>query len=111
MIVEVYRNLHKNCLSVRHKGKVIDHADVVHLTDVKFVVRPAGHAKVIATGHKNVHAFAKGTLVDASGINGPFRTVTYNPYKMNSFFDAGTLSPVTSSPCATVTPQGIQIPV
>ena len=45
--VEVYRNLHKNCFSVRaltgeNKGKVIDHVQEITLKDVKFAVQPAG---------------------------------------------------------------------
>ena len=46
--VEVYRNLHKNCWSVRQDGKVLFHTEYICLRDVKFVVQPAGREKGIA---------------------------------------------------------------
>lgn len=50
MRVEVYVNLHKQCLSVRalegpHKGRVINRTDSITLKDVKYVVQPAGHSR------------------------------------------------------------------
>lgn len=53
----VYRNLHKENFSVTQKGLVIQRGEDFVLTKVQFQVRPKGREKVIATGHKNVHAF------------------------------------------------------
>lgn len=103
MKVFVYWNLHKKCWSVRHKGKVIAHADFVTLKDVEWYVNENGRQRVIAKRKKEVHAGAKGTLEgyapigDAPNVGLPIEdthysrtlrmhaakihTVTYNPYK------------------------------
>ena len=72
MKVEVYRCLPKsggcngqNVYSIRAleepvKGFIIAHATHVVIVDPKFVVQPAGNAKVRATGAKMVHAFVRG---------------------------------------------------
>ena len=57
--VEVYRNLHKNCFSVRaltgeNKGKVIDHVQEITLKDVKFAVQPAGRKSVLKEKQKKI---------------------------------------------------------
>ncbi len=64
--VEVYRNLNKNCFSVRaltgeNKGKVIDHVQEITLKDVKFAVQPAGRKRVLKEKQKHVNAFIRGT--------------------------------------------------
>jgi hypothetical protein len=97
--IEVYRNLHKKCFSVRHKGKVIYHLkdnEQLSLTNVKFVVQPAGRAKVLREKRKNVHAFVRGEFNAHSMFSttelyfAPFDSLdfliaTYNPYKSNRF--------------------------
>tara|TARA_R100001244_G_scaffold100223_1_gene74721 strand:+ start:224 stop:658 length:435 start_codon:yes stop_codon:yes gene_type:complete len=97
--IEVYRNLHKKCFSVRHKGKVIYHLkdnEQLSLTNVKFVVQPAGHAKVLREKRKNVHAFVRGEFegfkssLEEDVYLKPFNKldfsyVSYNPYKSNKF--------------------------
>lgn len=100
MNVEVYFNLHKKCLSVRHAGRVIAHLDSIVLDDVRFVVQPAGRARVIAEGKKNVHAFVRGTWVEADNLD-RLRTLatldqqaTYNPYKYTTFVNRATEAPV-----------------
>ena len=94
--VEVYRNLHNGCMSIRRGGKVIKHlqrCQSLYLKDVKFAVQPAGREKVRREGRKNVHAFVRGTVISPSTINGttdefkkkmPY-VVTYNPYTENHF--------------------------
>lgn len=94
---EVYFNLHKKCLSVRDTGGRVRHASAVVMTDITFAVQPAGRARVVREGKKNVHAFVRGTvkseygldtetglLADLAGKNG-YRRVTYDPYKYESF--------------------------
>ena len=90
--VEVYRNLHKKCWSVRQGGKVKVHTSYICLQDVKFVVQPAGRQKVLDEQKKNVHAFVKGYLISARTINRlnkdiewTMDAVTYNPYKHPHF--------------------------
>tara|TARA_R110000824_G_scaffold126906_1_gene286670 strand:+ start:23 stop:493 length:471 start_codon:yes stop_codon:yes gene_type:complete len=100
--VEVYRNLHKNCFSVRRKGKVVGYIydddihrrDVeIYLTNVKFVVQPAGRCKVLRERKKNVHAFVRGIVTPFGGLQREilykkcYKKVTYDPYKMSTFQD------------------------
>ena len=87
--VKVYRNLHKKCLSVQGSdGKVIGHVQHIVLKEVKFVVRPAGRRRVLATNRKNVHAFAVGKVVsfqDHSNVMRHANFVRYNPYVSGTF--------------------------
>jgi hypothetical protein len=89
--VEVYWNLHRDLFSVRalsgpDKGRVVTHTRLIDLGDVTFVVQPAGRARVLAEGRKNVHAFVRGTvLCSLDGVNADYSEVTYNPYKTDSF--------------------------
>ena len=84
--VEVYRNLHRNCWSIRDaKSKlVLGYADDVTLSDAYFVVNESGRQRVLRDKKKNVHAFVRGRIlftdVPCTGTK-----VTYNPYKFGSF--------------------------
>lgn len=62
--VDAYRNLRAGGYSLRDRktGRVVAIVDAVTLRDVKFVVQPAGRARVLATGRKQVHAFVRGTV-------------------------------------------------
>ena len=91
--VEIYRNLHNGTFSVRRDGKVVYHLEnhqILRLTDAKFVVQPAGRAKVIREKKKNVHAFIRGTVDMAGGYLGQdppheIFEVSYNPYESDKF--------------------------
>ena len=102
--VQVYYNLHKKCLSIRHKGKVIEHAQEVTLTDARFHVQQAGRERVLKQKRKNVHAYISGKLKESFWfIQAPKyiwtakQRVTYNPYKYKNFVDKETLEPVASA--------------
>ena len=102
--VQVYYNLHKKCLSIRHKGKVIEHAREVTLTDARFHVQPAGRERVLREKKKNVHAYVSGKLKESFWfIQSPKyiwtakQRVTYNPYKYKNFVNEETLEPVASA--------------
>tara|TARA_R100001443_G_scaffold28822_5_gene42052 strand:- start:12152 stop:12529 length:378 start_codon:yes stop_codon:yes gene_type:complete len=102
MKVEVYWNLNKNCFSVRHKGKVIDHTQFVLLRDIKWVVQPGGRARVLKTRRKNVHAFARGTLLTSDQStphpnDHDYKRIIYDPYEYDSFVTLGTKTPVYES--------------
>ena len=97
MKVEVYRNLHKNCWSVRNPstGKVIYHADYIGIKNAKLVVRPGGRAKVLREGRKNVHAFVRGEeMILQVKIQPVTNQISYNPYKNESFILTDTNTPV-----------------
>lgn len=105
MRVKVYKNLHKNCYSVRAlegpcKGLVIYHATSLGLCDVVFKVGEKSRQRVIREGQKNVHAFVEGhleyiNLYSGYTIDYPLykslsytimRPVSYNPYLHPYFY-------------------------
>ena len=114
MRVDVYRNLHKNCWSVRNTqtGRVIFHANDISLTDAKFVVQPAGRAKVLRENRKNVHAVIRGTLLQHSNPGNTYfdpkssTQITYNPYRFSSFVIKATEEPVTAASYVRLTDTG-----
>ena len=90
--IEVYRNLHKKCWSVRQDGLGKFHSQQVCLQNCKFAVQPAGRAKVLREKRKNVHAFIRGYLWDGKisediANSNIWDNVSYNPYKSNTFVD------------------------
>lgn len=78
-VAKVYRNLHRQCYSVQIKGKVVGHTNVIELEDVVFKVSQAGRARVIASGHKNVHAFVVGRIRGTINVLSSQERVSYNP--------------------------------
>ena len=116
--VEVYWNLRKELYSVRalqdhgehiKKGRVIGHQSFVRLDNAKFVVQPAGLARVRREGVKNVHAFIRGTWEAgpmAAGPHHPDQQVSYNPYKAGNFVMRSTGEPVTEADSVTLTHTG-----
>jgi len=87
--VEVYRNLHKKCWSVRQGGLVKFHCSKVNLRDCQMVVQPAGREKVLREQKKNVHAFVRGYLCGEERVVQAFcwDDIYYNPYKADTFVD------------------------
>lgn len=85
--VEVYFNLHKRLFSVRSKGRVIEHTRHIAIKGAKFVVQPAGRAKVLREKKKNVHAFVRGSR-DRDDVLVPSPVhAYYNPYEGDKFTD------------------------
>lgn len=94
-VVDVYRNLHRKCWSVRHRGIVRSHCEMVTLGNVTFRVSEAGRQRVLRERRKNVHAVVRGTLVAFDGALGDGSLeVVYNPYKGDTFRYALTDLPV-----------------
>ena len=87
MIVEVYRNLHKKCYSIRHKGRVLYHAKSIVMRDCEFRVQEGGRKRVLREKKKNVHAGVSGYAVDSIPEDNIYSEahLTYNPYKYNGF--------------------------
>jgi hypothetical protein len=94
--VEVYRNLNRPngpWFSVRQFGKVIGHVREAILLDATFVVHEAGRQRVLRTGHKNVHAWIRGTLVGGSSqVGEPVfgKAVYYRPSDADHFYTEST---------------------
>jgi uncharacterized DUF497 family protein len=87
MKVQVYFNLHKRKLSVRHKGKVIEHTSQVLLENATFHVQPAGREKVLREKRKNVHAYVSGERVCVASFSPRADRIAYNPYKNKTFIN------------------------
>ena len=64
----VYRNLHKNCWSIKNKGLVIAHAEGVYLEGVKFHVNLLGQRRVREARRKMVHAYVTGEVKGVWGL-------------------------------------------
>jgi hypothetical protein len=104
--VFAYRNLHRQCWSVKAlegplKGRVIYHANDLTLGWCDFKVSQAGRQRVLREQKKNVHAGVVGYLTecgeiatDGIDLDVP---ITYNPYKYDSFVDARCEVPVSSA--------------
>ena len=82
--VQVYRNLHKNLMSIRQNGIVKCHAENVVLQNADFIVGQKGRERVLREKKKNVHAFVKGTVIEAKKTYNllPYQwsAAYYNPY-------------------------------
>jgi len=105
--IEVYRNLHKDCFSIRKNGKVVRYVyddEKLNMRNVKFAVQPAGRAKVIREQRKNVHAFVRGVFGGVSSVEAWQQRATYNPYKYDYFFTkfGGSTSPIYKARYATL---------
>lgn len=96
MIVQVYRNLHKNCWSIRDKKtrRVIDYRSTISLNSAKFKVSEAGRQRVIKELRKNVHAIIEGKISRTSHRNKIKTQIIYNPYKFKTFVTAKNNNPV-----------------
>lgn len=109
--VEVYYNRHLRCLSYRARGGKVAHAQAMILNNVKFVVQPAGNAKVRLWGRRNVHAYVRGEIswqtddmvhgmedYDEENMRRQgYRQITYNPYYNSYFVYRDTQEPIKSA--------------
>lgn len=87
--VYVYKNLHRNCYSVKQDGLVKIHTDKICLWDASFQVGKKGRERVLKEKRKNVHAGVSG-YIDLDWDLQPHpptntRGVIYNPYKWSTF--------------------------
>ena len=101
--VKVYYNLHKHCLSVQHRGKVVAHVQHITLSDVHFRVNEAGRQRVLRTNQKNVHAFIIGVVsqsVDCSTYTNI--EVAYNPRLYKQFINRVTKEEIYGASCVLV---------
>ena len=107
--VFVYKNLHKDCWSIKQNGLVkahTDETDVLNLYQCSFRVNYKGRKRVLKEKRKNVHAGGCGYLSHPESC---YKTwddagwwelspVTYDPYKYSSFVHKRTKKPIWSSP-------------
>jgi hypothetical protein len=87
----IYRNLHKQCWSIKAGKDPVVHAQAVHALNVRFVVQPAGRARVRREHKKYVHAFVRTTEWEAVAAVVPnpqdWVRLQYNPYRDLAFND------------------------
>ncbi len=89
--VFIYKNLHKDCWSVKQDGLVKMHTTDLSLFDCSFRVNAKGRAKVLEEKRKNVHAGISGYIdldwdeEDISREGQQTKLAMYNPYKYKSF--------------------------
>ena len=101
--VNVYRNLHKKCWSIKQGKYVVAYADNILLKDCKFHVNPNGIDKIRESGRKQVIAWVRGIITDPAdflefnkknGCNIYYRVVKFNPKKHRSFIMGITQQPI-----------------
>lgn len=117
--VEVYRNLHKKCYSIKQDGLVKAHAQQLKLNDCTFHVNEKGRNRVRINKRKEVHAWVKGLIdlsrwwTDFSWMN-PFNRIHYNPYENDGFIYrvetsamSATFCEIVKTDCVALTIEGI----
>ena len=97
--VYVYFNLHKKVWSIRQKGTPVEHTKHIMLKDARYLVGQAGREKVLKEKRKNVHAGISGYIVDrVPNVPDFCTTVSYNPYKNETFINFATERSILWSP-------------
>jgi hypothetical protein len=88
----IYRNLHKNCFSVKYKGRVIAHCDSFVADNATTKVNQKTRLKVVQEKKKQVHAYVVCDSWRAIPENDLYvwglrceGQLSYNPYKQDSF--------------------------
>lgn len=114
MLLRIYRNLHKKCFSVQTKSekgwRVKEHKHSILIENASFKVIESGRQKVLREKKKNVHAFVVGQMSELhidqfkkeNLIN-----LSYNPYKMDSFYIKETGEPVKNAKFVFLSEKGI----
>jgi len=111
--VYVYLNLHKKCFSIKAmsgpmRGRVIGHADEVHLADVEFRVNEKGRQRVLRERKKYVHTGVVGYLSSPRNATVPVR---YSPLETETFVLSDSNEPIHSAAYATLVNKRIFIEV
>ena len=91
--VFIYKNLHKDCWSLKQDGLVKAHMHDLTMFDCSFRVNAKGREKVLKEKRKNVHAGISGYIdspwvMNALAVQTKFSNIKlakYNPYKYSTF--------------------------
>ena len=117
--VFVYKNLHKDCWSIKQGGLVKAHALHLTLYETHFKVNKKGRDKVLREKKKNVHAGICGyishphpsyaTWDEWDDGEADLLEITYDPYKYRSFVKVANGKPAWFSPYVKMTPSKVLI--
>ena len=114
--VFVYKNLHKDCWSIKQGGLVKAHALYLTLYETHFVVNKKGRDRVLREKRKNVHAGICGYISHpepsyATWDDGEVDLIeiTYDPYKYRSFVNVSNGKPVWFSPYVKMNPSKVLV--
>ena len=98
--VEVYRNLHRNCYSIKQDGLVKAHTKYVTLDNCTFHVNANGRERVRKTKRKEVHAWIKGYISECTDWpTNELNRIYYNPYKNDHFMHRVETGPMSATFC------------
>lgn len=83
----IFRNLTRNCFSVKYKGKVIAHCDTFIAKNAHTKVNKATRARVVHEKKKYVHAYVvcESIAIDECIPMHHTTELKYNPFKQSSF--------------------------
>jgi hypothetical protein len=86
---DAYRNLLRNCVSVRQHGKVVARGQTVVMTNVVFRVAPAGVQRIRRRHEREVVAYVRGTVESLSdeplALPADAQRVCFNPFEHDTF--------------------------
>lgn len=100
--MRVFRNRTKKCWSVWRDGRLWFHTGALALAFVDFTVREAARLRIVATGHRVMHAWAEGVIVYEPNV-ACGRPVQYSPFLTGSFLvgdKIGGWTPIAVAPVA-----------
>lgn len=81
---DLYRNLSRLCWSLRQGGHVVAHVASAALADVVLHASEPARQRYLRTGHRTVHAWARGPLTDAARPADAVR-LSYRPASASGF--------------------------
>lgn len=88
MTTDIYRNTTRSCCNLRQGGRVVAHVGAAALADVVLHASEPARQRYLRTGHRTVHAWARGRLVDAARPTDAVR-LSYRPASGPGFLAAG----------------------
>lgn len=93
--VEAYWNLNVGGWSIRQRGKVVAHVERLELHSCAFVINRRLQQRFAQNNkRRTVHAWIKGFLQKHAAETLSGVTVRYNPFELQQFCEATTLTPV-----------------
>ncbi|WP_240416543.1 hypothetical protein [Paenibacillus periandrae] len=104
-VVQIYKNLNRDCFSVKNKtsGLVVAYVQTATIRIAKFHVSKKGRQRVLDKKVRSVHAWVEGFFVAGESekpSSVTFHTGYYNPYKVDTFINEHTRKTVLTAELA-----------